>query len=371
MMLFRCTVKTLSINHAFCRVLLSTALLFIVQPTVAQPPITEPHSLSDEAGQLLEHIKTKAAEYDAQFKSGEIEFSITLSQKIPQGTDVLEDLFGWFRNILRQSPAEEKTPLYEDEGVWHIIYRFDGEREFYDVKARKKMELNGRPLQNWQTTHHQYLINRKTRHIRERTGNGWKRHPPQSKASQHFESEFNPRWWGWHPEGLTFGRFIRGYDPIDVKPVKTDNTPYYYLRLYRKMQQGSDKAWTREIWMHPQKDYHAIRVIQYGRLATEIDRQGTLREAFFLTRKTYQLAQYEPGIWFPKTVTQGHFDGGLMEEILPDTPETEYPVIMSEALIPQSFRKEKLTWPWRKVTVQVHRAAFNIPIAEEALRFSD
>ena len=109
-MLFRCTVKTLSIHHAFCRVLLSTALLFIVQPTVAQPPITEPHPLSDEAAQLLKHIKTKAAEYDAQFKSGEIEFSITLSQKIPQGTDVIENLFGWFRNIVRQPPEKEKHP---------------------------------------------------------------------------------------------------------------------------------------------------------------------------------------------------------------------------------------------------------------------
>ena len=134
---------------------------------------------------------------------------------------------------------------------------------------------------------------------------------------------------------------------------------------------GTDKTWTREIWMHPQKDYHATRMIQYGRLATEIDPQGTLREAFFLTRKTYQLTLYKPGIWFPKTVTQEHFDGGLMEEILPDTPASEYPMIMSEALIPQSFREEKLTWPWRKVTMQVHRAAFNIPIAEEDLRFSD
>ena len=60
-----------------------------------------------------------------------------------------------------------------------------------------------------------------------------------------------------------------------------------------------------------------------------------------------------------------------MEEILPDTPESEYPVIMSEALIPQSFQEERLTWPGRKRVMQVHRAAFNIPIAEEDLRFSD
>ncbi len=60
-----------------------------------------------------------------------------------------------------------------------------------------------------------------------------------------------------------------------------------------------------------------------------------------------------------------------MEEILPDTAESEYPVVMSEALIPQSFQEEKLTWPWTRRIMQVHRAAFNIPIAEEGLRFSD
>lgn len=86
-MCVRRIVKTLSINRAFCCALLSIVFLFMVQPTIAQ-------SLSDEATQLLAHIKTKVAEYNAQFKSDEIEFSITLSQKIPQGTDVLENLSG-------------------------------------------------------------------------------------------------------------------------------------------------------------------------------------------------------------------------------------------------------------------------------------
>lgn len=342
MISFRRDRKTLLINHAFCCTLLSAALLFIMQPTVAQQPIIEPPPLSDEAAQLLAHIKAKVAEYDTQFKSGEVEFSITLHQKIPQSTDIFEDLLGWFQNILMRTPKKEKVPSYEEKGVWHIIYRFDGEREFYDVKARKKMELNGRPLRDWQETHYRYLIDDKTLRMRERTDSGWIRNPLQVAAPQHFESEFNPRWWDRLPQGFTFKRVIRGSDPIDVKTVETDGTRYHYLRLYRKAQQGSDKAWTHEIWMDPQKDYHVARVIQYGRLATEIDPHGTLREAFFLTRTTYQLTQYKPGIWFPKTVTQEHFDGGLMEEILPDTRESEYPLIMSEALIPQSFDEERL-----------------------------
>ena len=129
--------KTLSINHAFYCALLSAALLFIGQPTVAQSPKIEQPSLSDEAAQLLEHIKTKVAEYDAQFKSGEVEFSITLRQKIPQRTDLFEELLGWFQNILMRTPKAEKIPSYEEKGSWDIIYRFDGEREFYrsPVKA--------------------------------------------------------------------------------------------------------------------------------------------------------------------------------------------------------------------------------------------
>ena len=216
-------------------------------------------------------------------------------KKFRKERTLFENLLGWFQNTLMRTPKKEKAPSYEEKGVWYIIYRFDGEREFYDVKARKKMELDGRPLRDWQETHYQYLIDGKTLRMRERTDSGWKRDPLQVTSSQLFEDKFNPHWWGRLPHGLTFRSFIRKHDPIDIKTVKTDGTQYHYLGLYRKAQQGSDKDWTHEIWIHPQKDYHATRVIQYGRLATEIDPQGTLKEAFFLIRKTYQLTQYEPG----------------------------------------------------------------------------
>ena len=90
MICFRRDTKTLVINHVFCCALLSAVFLFSVQPTVAQPPIIEQHSLSDEATQLLKHIKTKVAEYDAQFKSGEVEFTITLSERIHERKTFLE-----------------------------------------------------------------------------------------------------------------------------------------------------------------------------------------------------------------------------------------------------------------------------------------
>ena len=378
MIFFRCTAKTLSITHAFYCVLLSTALFFIGQPTVAQLPITEPHLLSDEAAQLLEHIKTKAVEYDAQFKSGEVEFTITLSERIHERKTFLERLSAGLRNILMQPPKKEKIPSYEEKGFWYIVYRFDGEREFYDVKTRRKMELNGESLQDWKQTYYQYLVDGETLHIRERAGNEWKRYPLQAKSSRLFRPEFNPRWWSWPPHGFSFEKYIRLFGPIDVETVQINGAPYYYLRLHRKAKGKHDSARTREIWMDVQKGYHATRLIGYGRRTfeiTEVREDGTriaswASEELSLDRKTYQLAQYESGLWFPKIVTEEQFHIS-MNTIFPEMPEAEFPLMMSETLIPEAAHKEYLTWPQRKRVMQVQRAAFNIPIAEEALRFSD
>ena len=372
-------VKKSSINHAFYCALLSAALLFIVQPTLAQRPVIEQHPLSDEAAQLLEHIKTKAAEYDAQFKSGEVEFTITLSERIHERKTFLERLSTRLQNILMRPPKEEKVPSYEEKGFWYIVYRFDGEREFYDVKTRRKMELNGESLQDWKETYYQYLVDGETLHIRERTGKRWKRYPPQAKSSRLFRHEFNPRWWSWPPHGFSFEKYIRLFDPVDVETFEINGTPYYYFRLYRKAEGKLDSARTREIWMDAQKGYHATRLIEYGRRTfevTEVHEDGThiasrSSEVLSLNRKTYQLMQYESAVWFPKVVSEEQFHGISMDKILPDTPETEFPLMMSETIIPEAAHKEHLTWPQRKRVMQVQRAAFNIPIVEEDLRFSD
>ncbi|MDD9972829.1 MAG: hypothetical protein OXU27_02430 [Candidatus Poribacteria bacterium] len=369
----------LRINCAFFFAVLSAALLLILQPTVAQPSITESPLLSAEAAQLLEHIKTRVTEYDTQFKSGEVEFTITLSEPIRERKNFFERLLTGLRNILMRPPKEEKVPLYEEKGFWHIIYLFDGEREFYDIKARKKMELNGKPLPDWKETYHQYLVDGETLHIRERTDSGWKRGPPQAKSSRPFRAEFNPRWWSWPPHGFSFEKYIRSFDPVDVETVEINGTSYYYLRLYRKAEGKLDSAWTREIRMDVQKDYHATRLIGYGRRTfevTEVHEDGThiaswSSEELSLDRKTYQLTQYEPAVWFPKIVTEEQFHGIPMDKIFPDTPKAEFLLMMSETLIPEAAHKEYLTWPQRKRVMQVQRAAFNIPIAEEDLRFSD
>ncbi len=75
-------------------------------------------------------------------------------------------------------------------------------------------------------------------------------------------------------------------------------------------------------------------------ITTPFGQEETTQEEKNLTRYTYQLAQFAPDVWFPQTVT--------MEEL---------PIYVNETQLPK--------WVLRKFTLQVHRAVFNTPIAEE------
>lgn len=337
-----------------------------------------------EAAQLLEHLKTEVAAYNTQFKSGEIEFSLTLSRKLPQRRNFWDSLLK-----LLQSPkvdTVENVPSYEDRGYWYITHRFDGEYQFYDVKARKKEELNGRPTQTWiedgvssdiwQETHHQYL--RKGQRLFIRDGTEWKQDPSPNIPYSLFDKRFNPRWWSWPPHGEPFEKFIHSSKPVEVETVELEGTPYYYLKLYHEAEkENAETATTHEIWMHPQKAYHATRMLTCNRITSLFPVEGNIWplsqpsvqpiEVLHLSSQTYQLAIYEPGIWFPKTVIAEAFGYHDMDSIFPDTLASEYPVMVNEALLPESFREEHLTWPRRKITLQVHRAVFNIPIAKKEL----
>lgn len=126
--------------------------------------------LSAEATQLLEDIRTGTAAYNAKLKSGEVEFSITLNERIRQQEK------NFFERFFAAKEKEEVQ--YEEQGFWYITYRFDGDRHFYDVKARKKTELNGAPLPNWKETHYQYRRLGKTLYYRANTDTEWKQPPP-------------------------------------------------------------------------------------------------------------------------------------------------------------------------------------------------
>ncbi|MDE0467895.1 MAG: hypothetical protein OYL97_12645 [Candidatus Poribacteria bacterium] len=303
-------------------------------------------ALSEEATQLLQDIITGTSAYNAKLKSGEVEFSITLSERIRQEKNFLERLFGWGRNLLMPSEKEKEEALYEEQGYWHITYRFDGDRHFYDVKARKKTELNGAPLPNWKETHYQYRRLGKTLYYRANTDTEWKQHPPRTLART-FEAQFDPRWWSWPPWGFELEKLIRIFKPINVQQVNVEGIQHNFLTLQRT---DPDVTRTFEIWLDPQKAYRSTRILTHRKSIlklVEARPDGKLiplppEGEYRLTSYTYQLAQFEPNIWFPKT--------GTMENsyVIGDEDKQPPPV-------------------HRRTTMQVHRAVFNMPISEKEL----
>lgn len=313
--------------------------------------LTRRPPLSAEATQLLEDIKAGTAAYNAKLKSGEVEFSITLNQRIrQQEKNFFEHFLGWVM------PSEEKEEVrYEEQGFWYITYRFDGDRHFYDIKMRKKRELNGKPLRDWHGMHFQYRMDGKTLYFREKPDTEWQqqsRHkmgPPWGKEipSDVFEAEFNPRWWSWPPWGFKLANLIRTFKPISVQQVNVEGVPHAFLTLQRT---DFDSIRTTEIWLDPQKAYRPTRILAHDLSLPEVfirSRDGELRprpreESHDLTTYTHQFAQFEPNIWFPKTVTVESLSGGGDEDKQPAPAH-------------------------RKTIMQVHRAVFNIPILEKAL----
>ena len=297
--------------------------------------LTPLYALSREATQLLAHVKTGTDAYKAKLKSGEIAFTITLSQ----ATD-------------KPLPADAVTYIenghrYEETGYWHIIYRFDGERQFYDVKTRKKMEFHGQSLQDWQETHHRFRIENRRLHFSEKIGTEWKHRLPQNMPSRLLEPHFNPHWWSWPLWNLKLTDLFRFFKPIDVKQVDVEGPPHYLLTGHRTKRDWNSVI---EIWLDPQKEYRPTRVLTHRRSTLKAPvaapdgqrKPATLEIEYNLTRHTYQLAQFEPDIWFPQTV--------IREVSFNSTNEKEHP--------PPTFRK---------ITMQVHRAVFNIPISEKEL----
>ena len=296
--------------------------------------------LPTEARQLLAHIMTGTEVHKAKLKSGVIEFSITLSQ----ATD-------------KPLPADAVTYMenghqYEETGYWHITYTFDGERRLYEVKTRHKMEFHGHSLEDWQETHHQYRLLRSLLHIWENTGTEWKKYPPQTVSSRSLKPHFNPHWWSWPLWNLRLTDLFRFFKPVDVQQVNVDNSSHYLLTGRRSGPVDSDI----EIWLDPEKDYLPTRVLTHNRsilgvapveTPDEPSKPIRLEKEYTLTRYTYQIEKFAPDIWFPKTVTR--------EVSFSTTNEKQHPLPIL-----------------RKTVMQVHRAVFNIPIAEEDLgRISD
>ncbi|RKU15584.1 hypothetical protein C6501_06730 [Candidatus Poribacteria bacterium] len=280
--------------------------------------------LSEEAAKLFEHLMKEIEAYDAKLKSGKMEFSITLSQEN--------------RNWFKERKPKPENIQYEDTGHWHITHNFEGRRHFYDVKARNKQELKGKMLPNWQETHHQFQFKGKKLIVSVKTEAGWVQ---TSEKFTNFESMYDPRWWGWHPWRFNFKRLTAIFKPIDVQLLEEDGTPLYFLTL-RLIE--PDLTRTTQIWIDPQKGYRIIRIFSSRKFIQEswivfssgIKRPNPPEEIEDFDLYTYQLEQFEPGIWFPKTATW----------------ELNY--------------NPKTKQGSRKIQMQVHKAVFNIPITARA-----
>ena len=364
-------------------------------PEHISPPVTEiprfiidienTPPLSSEATVLLAQLKKEARTYASQLTNGEIDFSVTLSRKRPsEHPHFFLALWNRVRDTL-MPPKEieiEKPPKYDVLGEWNITYRFEGDTEFFDVKARKKREMNqtlivtrmpdGRLRSDiWRETHHRFM-RKQQQELYIQDGAMWK---PFEKwrlslsASQqiHFDPRFNPRWWHFGHDA-SFDTFIRRHKITDVKTVDIGGSSQIYLQLYDTEQiKTTYRAKKKELYLHPQEGVHPKHILTSTRAAGHflvyeegwfsrpkpIPGQYKYGESVNFHYLTSELAQYEPGIWFPKTVIEEDF------------PSNASRVIMDEARLPESLpeslREEYQTAPLWKRVMKVHRAVFNPP----------
>ena len=360
------------------------------QTPVPQGKSSEHTVLSKEACKLLEHLKTEIAAYNAKLTSGEIEFSITMS-----GPKIVGFVNSKRTENMQQDPkGEPPQQKFEVNKHWHIICRFEGARKFYHIKQHIKTNSKGVPIANSQVTHIEIEVNGNKRQGRQNTGSGWQpilRHEmPQIPL---FNGEFHPGWWGWAPLGYKFSDPLQTFQPIDVQRVETEAGTRYVITSSRIYPHEST---THKIWLDPQKGYRITRILRHRkttRIKTDappgtsknfewkytyripgtdtwvvtnelpgnppkpivIPKPIVVEDNPLTTSKnseqdhyTYKLAQFKPGIWFPQTA--------ILERII-DT--------FDNRKLQQPYK------PYRKITMQVHKAVFNIPIAEKALRFPD
>ncbi len=281
-------------------------------PAVPQTPKTpENVELSAEATQLLEAVKVGIQIYKAKLKSGVIDFTLILSgpRRIPT--------------------AARRKDTYEEKGRWEITYQFDAEHQFYDVKARYKMELYGPPLSNWKETHHHYLRTGKTVHVWEKIGTEWKEQP--TMPSHRLDDLFNPMHW------INLYTNFRIFTPITVEKINEKEQTVYALTLCRT---DSDNTRTIEMYRDPCKSFLPTRILVYRKemqsilMTRGLHQERHTEERRSLTRYTYQLEQFEPEIWFPQTTT----------------------LEMSE-----TDKNQQPKQPWRKIIMRVNRAIFNTP----------
>lgn len=275
--------------------------------------------LTKESSQLLEKIKKGVVDYNKKLKSGKVEFTLTLSEHLKD---------------------HQQNAKKVEFGTWHIVNNFEGARQYYDVRIRKKMEFNGELLPDWTEKRYQFQIENEKMLMREFKDTGWSQ-PTQPRDESIFKSEFNPRRWGWNPDVFSFTFLIKYYNPIKVERVEANDAQLYLITLQRIDNDKSSSVL--KLWIDPQKGYRPIRSLGTSKMlshTTLVSQDRTVRRrlppevAVSHSHTTYQIEQFEPEIWFPKTTI----------------------------FTMQGFRK---------ITMQVQNATFNSPIDKKDLQFTD
>ena len=162
-----------------------------------------------------------------------------------------------------------------------------------------------------------------------------------------FRGLYNPHSWGWNPGVFSFTFDLKYYTPIKVEQVEVDGVPLYLITLHRV--RGKKSSATRQLWVDPRKGYRPVRSLSTTKTLSQTSLEapdGTVKRlpddvAVSHSNSIYQIERFAPGIWYPKRAISGSMYN----------PETQ-----------QS---------WRTITMQIHKAVFNIPIAEKDLSFSD
>lgn len=324
---------------------LSLMFFGTARATFSQLPETETPktaSLGVAAIALLEQVEIGLTDAKSDIRTGIIEFSITLSQSPIEAPSPVADVTG--------------LAVHEETGYWQIRYLFEGERHFYDVKKRNKMELNGVSIGSWQESHLQYEMDMdaKTLLFQEHTDTGWRRHPLQSIPSGDFRLYYSPRWWIWPHWNATLTEVLHPDKVVAVKQLHTTEDSNVYIQLDETV---SGVNLTSEIWLDTEKAYRPIRVLVHHRTHMKTPPQVEVLPGLTIpsqtliqyrgTRWKYELQQFEQGLWYPRRVIR---EESATIEINDETRQPETPPI------------------FRRAILEVHRAVFNVPIDEKDLR---
>ena len=288
----------------------------IYQPSTALSP--------QETFALLEHFNTAIAAREAKLQSGIIDFSLTLS---------------------RPKTPFSKNPVYEERVKWHVTYRFSGQQRFYQIQERVKVKPGWFQRAKWkESKRYRFQEDGNQRHGRVNRGDGWQstsRHPIE------FGYYNSPLHWNWDTN-LTRMTQMFGHI-VDAQNIVVDAEPINYLKFEDWL---AEKIETTELWFNPQKDYRTTKVLKQTRhINKDVAHQTLLSSGEPITEEwfshqmvqihyTCQLAQFEPGIWYPQTTT----------EVLKVVDSENASVHMGQ-----------------KLMLQVHSATFNIPIAAKDL----